>query len=261
MYLIYKITNKANSKCYVGYTSKTVEERLRQHFKTSRNKVHYLVHDAILKHGESNFYIEALSTDLSFEKAMKQEKYWIWYFKSNDDTFGYNLTSGGDGVLGPTPETRRKMSEAGKRKVITEETKNKLRGRKMPPLSEATKLRMSLTKLGKKMKPEHAAKALANRTKIREDKIWLGIPLKPRPRHTEETKATFRRVWAERRAYRKEHGIPNKTPVRTVPREESTARANKTKKRTKETKVHESACNEALISHFSAILEFPNACP
>lgn len=62
MSFIYLITNKVNGKRYVGQTSKTVEERFRDHiedcYTTKYNN--RPLYKAIKKYGVNNFTIEVL---------------------------------------------------------------------------------------------------------------------------------------------------------------------------------------------------------
>ena len=90
---IYKITNNINGKEYIGYKTKTVNE----------SKNYYgsgiIIKHAIKKYGKDNFSKNILYRGItSFYKLKHIEKECIRLF----DTFrnGYNLTLGGDGILG-----------------------------------------------------------------------------------------------------------------------------------------------------------------
>ena len=87
---IYKITNKVNSKSYIGLSS-NIEERFKKHRQMQGEKILY---SAFQKYGIENFdfsIIELCSSELLSER----EKYWIEYFGSFKN--GYNATLGGDG--------------------------------------------------------------------------------------------------------------------------------------------------------------------
>jgi group I intron endonuclease len=61
MIKIYKITNKVNKKFYIGYTSKSLEERFDRHLYNAFNlniKTH--LYNAMRKNGKDNFYIELI---------------------------------------------------------------------------------------------------------------------------------------------------------------------------------------------------------
>ena len=125
----------------------------------------------------------------TLEKLDEREKYWIEFYKSNQEEFGYNLTSGGAGTHSHiiSNEVREKIRQAKLGNTIwldrhhTEESKKKISearkgkdnhqlGRKR---SEESKQKMRLAKLGKKLSEEH--------------KKNIGIASGLR-KHTEETK-------------------------------------------------------------------------
>lgn len=105
---IYKITNLVNNKIYIGLSTKSVEESM-CYFGSGR-----LINEAILKYGKENFHKEIIEDNVTdFEKLKNREIYWIDSFKSHVDFDNYNLTLGGDGVLGfkPTKETKKILSK------------------------------------------------------------------------------------------------------------------------------------------------------
>lgn len=111
--IIYKITNLLNSKVYIGQTSKSLEERWKQHQRNLQKGIKYHLYNAIRKYGINNFNIETidnvkLSLDLS-----KKEIFWIKYYNAANRKFGYNGTLGGEGGS-PTKETRLKISKSRK---------------------------------------------------------------------------------------------------------------------------------------------------
>lgn len=69
---------------------------------------------AIRKYGWNNFEHKVLMRGLSEGHAKAMEKYMIGMLQSQDERYGYNLTSGGDGVLGlrHTDESKMRMSIA-----------------------------------------------------------------------------------------------------------------------------------------------------
>lgn len=145
--LVYLITNKINGKMYVGQTIRTVAERWGEHKKTSAkpSKVSTYLYNAIRKHGAENFEIESLVVVQTKQEMDYYERELIRFLDLRDETKGYNLTDGGDGVLGlkhseKSKEKNRqahlgtKLSEEHKRKIAltslgrthTEETKIKM---------------------------------------------------------------------------------------------------------------------------------------
>ena len=86
-----------NDKSYIGITSKTAEERFKQHCKLSLSKKRYAVHAAIRKYGKENVVLTVLDTVDNWELLCLAEMEAIEKF----NTFmpnGYNLTLGGDGT-------------------------------------------------------------------------------------------------------------------------------------------------------------------
>jgi group I intron endonuclease len=99
VYGIYCIQNKINQKCYIG-KSTNILKRWNQHIKElkrseKRNK-HF--QNSWNKYGEENFEFSVIEQCKKDRKILNErEKYWIAFFKSNNETFGYNKTNGGDG--------------------------------------------------------------------------------------------------------------------------------------------------------------------
>lgn len=85
---IYLITNKVNSKTYIGKTTKSLQERFKRHCYNHKTQNTYL-YRAMRKYGIENFTIELLEETQSLNK---QEIYWIKTLKPH-----YNMTIGGDG--------------------------------------------------------------------------------------------------------------------------------------------------------------------
>lgn len=94
-YCVYMHRNKINGKIYVGQTSLKPEKRWQKQGQ-GYNKQPYFW-NAIQKYGWDNFEHEILTTNLSVHEVDKIEQYWISFFKSNNENFGYNLTAGGHG--------------------------------------------------------------------------------------------------------------------------------------------------------------------
>lgn len=91
MYHVYKVTNKINSKVYVGL-SKNPRKRWRSYNKKQ------LIGRAIKHHGAYNFDFEILfSGDL--DDCNEKERYYIEFYDSTDRSKGYNVAKGGVDVL------------------------------------------------------------------------------------------------------------------------------------------------------------------
>lgn len=92
---IYKITNKINQKIYIGQTSKTLEQRWREHKYDCKKGKTYPLYRAFRKYGINNFEMELIEK-CKTEELNSRESYWINFY----DTYrnGYNATLGGEGV-------------------------------------------------------------------------------------------------------------------------------------------------------------------
>lgn len=129
-YVIYKATNIINGKAYIGFDSNWPRRKQTHKSHANRGSTQY-ISKAIRKHGWENFSWEILyrSNDLDFTKNI-MEGYFIRLYETYGDK-GYNLTLGGEGVLGrkysPSPETRKLLSEKIKGSHFhTEESKKKI---------------------------------------------------------------------------------------------------------------------------------------
>lgn len=120
---IYKITNKINGKIYIGQTIRSIQARWNDHCKRSSN---YPLSRAIKKYGKDNFIVEEIDTADSIDELNVKESYWIYYYKSYNSKFGYNLEFGGNKNKKVTKKTRNKISKLHKGKKISEETKKKM---------------------------------------------------------------------------------------------------------------------------------------
>lgn len=152
---IYLITNTVNNKQYIGATITSVKSRWNRHISDSIRKVDgQVLHQAIRKYGQENFKIEILEEhdDKDYVFNVLEEQY-IRKYKTHGSEGGYNMTWGGDGWNGMSHKdsSKKKMSDAHKGKVLTEEHRRNIGlaqlGKKLGPMSEETKKKISLTKL------------------------------------------------------------------------------------------------------------------
>lgn len=92
---IYKITNIINKKIYIGQ-SINIEQRWKQHqtrpFQNRQNDKNNYLYKAIRKYGLNNFLFEVIE---ECDDLDSREIYWIKYYQSNNPSYGYNCTSGG----------------------------------------------------------------------------------------------------------------------------------------------------------------------
>ena len=149
IYSIYKFVNKINGKCYIGFT-KNVKKRLNEH-RLSRDNTYF--HNSIKKYGIENFSFEIIyqSKDGQHCKDV-MESYFINLYDSFNS--GYNLTHGGEGLLGfnHTETTKNKMRKP-KSEIHIQNLKKSRNKREDRPMlgkkhSDETKQKMSETRKG-----------------------------------------------------------------------------------------------------------------
>lgn len=100
-YCVYKHTCIAKGdsygKVYIGITGRPPQKRWRD----GKNYGHSLYfNNAIKKYGWDNFSHEILETGLSRSEAAKAERRYIKEYHSKDPAYGFNLTDGGDSLVG-----------------------------------------------------------------------------------------------------------------------------------------------------------------
>ena len=173
---IYSITNIKNNKKYVGMTSKSILES------TEYYGSGLYIKRAIKKQGKQDFVKEILEICETIEELKKQEVYWIYKIKCKHP-IGYNLTDGGDGVINPTKNVRKKISN--KLKNLTgknhqhygmkrsKETKQKMRNAQLGKiLSRETRDKISGAKTGFKYPKEFGEKMSKILKGIKHNKEW-----------------------------------------------------------------------------------------
>lgn len=139
---VYKITNLLNKKCYVGITTKTLEERFQAHLDRAIVE-RSAVQKALKKYGKENFTIEELDTASTKEELFDREFYWIEKLNTFKG-YGYNLTAGGGGITDMSKEIRDKISKSKTGKKI-----KKLQGRE---ITHDWRVKISRTLGGKKLR-------------------------------------------------------------------------------------------------------------
>ena len=114
--LIYKITCLLNWKVYIGFTTNSLKERKRLHFKSAflENSNQY-IHRAFRKFGSQCFVWEIIDTAATTDELKQKEIYWIDQYGSSDCVFGYNMTLGGDGMVGYRWNTAQKKNRTGEK--------------------------------------------------------------------------------------------------------------------------------------------------
>lgn len=110
-FVIYKITQPKNNKSYIGYSG-NFKRRWKEHKKAATRGVDLSFSRALRKYGPETFEISFLEENIMTEEmAGLAEIKWIAKFKSNDNKYGYNLTTGGARPPS-TPESIEKMKRS-----------------------------------------------------------------------------------------------------------------------------------------------------
>ena len=134
-FIVYVHKNKVNSKLYIGITGQSFDQRCKN---GEGNRKCTYFYNAIQKYGWVNFEHIILIDGLSKEMACICETYLINKYKTLDQNYGYNLTSGGEHPV-LSDITRKKIKDnhanfKGKNhplygKHLSEKTKEKLRNK------------------------------------------------------------------------------------------------------------------------------------
>lgn len=123
---VYLFQNIINGKLYVGKTIENYHQRFSKHMSCAlEQKLNNYFYKAVRKHGWENFkkciifQTEILEKSDDNKKILdeiirEKEVYYISLFNTNNEDFGYNLTAGGDGLVGfkHSQESCEKMSKS-----------------------------------------------------------------------------------------------------------------------------------------------------
>ena len=150
---IYVIENIVNGHAYVGKAN-DVMRRWKKHIVSSlQEKSELPLHRAIRKYGLESFVVHVAEEHESEKYVLEiLESDWISYLSGMGISL-YNLTLGGDGLLGfkHSIETIERMKEKHKGKIISEETKLKISEKLIGQIvSEEVRLKISMANKGKK---------------------------------------------------------------------------------------------------------------
>jgi len=91
---IYCVYCTVTRKKYIGKTKQEVKTRIKQHYK-DRKRLDYLFYRAINKHGW-NAFIWGIIEECDISLLNEREEYWISFYKTNQNQYGYNMSSGGE---------------------------------------------------------------------------------------------------------------------------------------------------------------------
>lgn len=177
---IYKITNIANGKIYVG-KSTHIKDRLSAHKRMLKNNEHtcsYLQEDYLI-YGSDSFMFDIMEL-CTIEELSKRESYWSIILDVFNKNKGYNIAPiNENGSYTHSQETVDKIQKSRKWYKPSEETKRKISlakiGKKGRCMSDEHKKIISLTHKGKILSIETKEKMFKNR-------VWINLS------HSEETK-------------------------------------------------------------------------
>lgn len=124
---IYCIINTKNNKVYIG-KSKNIYERIRQHInllnKKSKDENRHLI-NAWFKYGRESFeYVVLEYTEI--ENLKERELYWILEKDALNKDKGYNMRLDSETKCIVSKETRKKLSEAQKKRYENQDERDKV---------------------------------------------------------------------------------------------------------------------------------------
>ncbi len=197
---LYIIENLNNGRRYIGITRGSIARRFSRHCLLSENPK-CLITKAIRAHGRENFRLTLLARAETWKELQAMERRAIKKYRTFVKEGGYNLTHGGEGILGL--KMSKEAIERGRQKRLgfkhTPEARAKIsEAQRGTTHSEATKAKMRATAKSQKRKltPEQIAKRQATRLKNTGGQYFtkealargtLGSP--PGHKHTDEAKA------------------------------------------------------------------------
>lgn len=92
-FIIYKAQNILTGECYIGATTKSIEERKQDHIQKAGTGSSHKFHYAISTTGADNFKWEQLDTASNSNELAEKETKYIYDFKAQEN--GYNSDRGG----------------------------------------------------------------------------------------------------------------------------------------------------------------------
>jgi hypothetical protein len=156
--IIYIVRNLFNGKCYIGKT-KGLDRRWAEHVRDARAGSRNALHRALMKYGKESFSLEVVCEGGESEIDFLESFCIVAFGTRSPD--GYNLTDGGDGVIGYvfTAEDRKKLGSG-------------LRGKKRPPMSDEWRENLRTAAIKNWEDPEWAKRCLEANALRSQDPKW-----------------------------------------------------------------------------------------
>jgi len=124
-YTLYIHTNKMNNKKYIGITSQKPESRWRNNGNGYKECPKF--YNAIMKYGWNNINHEIIKNNLTKKDAEELEIKYIKKYNTTNEKYGYNIQNGGNTTGTHSEETKRKIGEGNKGKIISKEAIEKMK--------------------------------------------------------------------------------------------------------------------------------------
>jgi group I intron endonuclease len=121
---LYRITSPSG-KQYIGVTTWPVHKRFADHCKKSKSGRGYALHRAIAKYGQSAMKVETLVVADDPEYLHELEIRAISTFGTLHPN-GYNLTTGGEGIMGLADAAKARRAETARGRIVSEATRQKI---------------------------------------------------------------------------------------------------------------------------------------
>lgn len=162
MFYIYIIQNLLSNKIYVGKAADPQDRWKRHVIFAEGGKEKYpehfqYIHASMAKYGKDKFTFQIIEEFENEAECFDAEEFWIRFFRSWDKSYGYNLTTGGEGTSGKivSEQTKDKIRIKATGRLHSEETRNKIsEAGKLRTNSPETRKRISDSNKGRKITPE-----------------------------------------------------------------------------------------------------------
>lgn len=198
--IVYCAYNTVTEKCYVGKTKHSVDSRIRNHVKVNKSPFQL----ALNKYGLKSFRFGIIDIAKTAISLNHKERAWIKRLNCKSP-HGYNLTSGGDGLTDPTPETReacgngsrgrvQSLEERAKRTAVHAKRPDVIRARRRRkrrqlPENVERRWRIKCQRISKRLKRHYEDPA--NRQRVREQ----NKDQKPTDEQRAQNAAALKKLW------------------------------------------------------------------